>query len=413
MCRQNLSWDEDIPPTLQRQWTCWISDLDEVAEFQVGRCLKPTDFGQIMHACLHHFSDASERGYGMVTYLRMRNSDDKVHVTFLLGKARVAPLKPLTIPRLELTAAVLSVKVDQMLRWELRLQLENSAFLTDSQTVLKYINNEDKRFQTFVANRVSYIRDRTLLQQWRYVATKENPADDASHGMHVKAFMHSKIWIAGPSFLWRAEDYQSAPKEEIVNMHDGDPEIKKDLRVNTVILQGRQNASNCFISHFSDWKKLKVAVAWILKVKKLLNKICLKRKELLSLERNCNAFKTTIDAQMKLFKATLGGQSLSLEDLFEAEMAIVCFSQQQEFQDEIEQLKHGSCGVKKESSIYRFKSNQIKSLLLSHHHSTSALERAPDSAKKQNLHIDSTYLQTVQKTMCKIHIHILNTHSEL
>lgn len=88
-------------------------------------------------------------------------------------------------------------------------------------------------------------------------------------------------------------------------------------------------------------------------MKKLLNKICLKRKELLSLERNCNAFKTTIDAQMKLFKATLGGQSLSLEDLFEAEMAIVCFSQQQEFQGEIEQLKHGSCGVKKESSIYR------------------------------------------------------------
>lgn len=200
---------------------------------------------------------------------------------------------------------------------------------------------------------VSYIRHRTLLQQWRYVATKENPADDASRGMHIKAFMHSKRWIAGPSFLWRAEDYQSAPKEEIVNMHDGDPEIKKDFRVNTVILQGRQNASNCFITYFSDWKKLKVAVAWILKVKKLLNKICLKRKELLSLERNCNAFKTTIDAQMKMVKATLGGQSLSLEDLFEAEMAIVRFSQQQEFQDENQQLKHGSCGVKKESSIYR------------------------------------------------------------
>lgn len=336
MCRQNLGWDEEIPPALRKQWTCWISNLDEVSEFQVGRCLKPTDFGEIMHACLHHFSDASEKGYGMVTYLRMINSDDKVHVTFLLAKSRVAPLKTLTIPRLELTAAVLSVKVDQMLRRELRLQLENSVFWTDSQTVLKYIKNEDKRFQTFVANRVSYIRDRTLLQQWRYVATKENPADDASRGMHIKAFMHSKRWIAGPSFLWRTEEHQLHPKEQIVDMHeDDDPEIKKDLRVNAVIMQDIQNASNCLITHFSDWKKLKVAVAWMLKVKKLLKLICLKRKELLLLERNCSASKSDIDLQMKSFKATLGGQFLSLEDLFEAEIAIVRFSQQQEFRDEI------------------------------------------------------------------------------
>lgn len=74
---------------------------------------------------------------------------------------------------------------------------------------------------------------------------------------------------------------------------------------------------------------------------------------MLSLERNCNTTKTTIDEQIKLFKATLGGPSLSLEDLFEAEMATVRFSQQQEFQDEIEQQKHSSHGVKKESSIYR------------------------------------------------------------
>lgn len=137
MCRQNLSWDENIPPILQTQWNSWISDLDKLSEFQVDRCLKPTDFGQIIHACLHHFSDACERGYGMVTYLKLINSEDKVHVTFLLSKARVVPLKPITIPRLELTAAVLTAKVDQMLRKELRLQLENSVFWTNSQTVLK------------------------------------------------------------------------------------------------------------------------------------------------------------------------------------------------------------------------------------------------------------------------------------
>lgn len=98
MCRQKLSWDEDIPPALQSHW---ISDLNKVKDFQVNLSLKPTDFGQTTCACLHHFSDACERGYGTVTYLKMMNEANKVHVSFLLGKARVIPLKHLTIPRLE------------------------------------------------------------------------------------------------------------------------------------------------------------------------------------------------------------------------------------------------------------------------------------------------------------------------
>lgn len=350
MCRQNLSWDENIPPRLQTQWNSWISDLDKLSEFQVDRCLKPTDFGQIMHACLHHFSDACERGYGMVTYLKLINSEDKVHVTFLLSKARVVPLKPITIPRLELTAAVLAAKVDQMLRTELRLQLESSVFWTDSQTVLKYIKNEDKRSQTFVANRVSYIRERTQPQQWRYVSTKENPADHASRGMQIKTFRQSKRWIEGPSFLWTSEDYQPLPTEEH-NIQEDDPEIKREHKVNAFILQGTSNSTNYFITYFSEWKRLKVAVAWMLKLRKVLDKLRLKRKELLALD--CNVTKSTLDGQMKLFKSTQGGQSLSLEDLCEAEMAIVRFSQQQQFQDEIEQLKSGSNGVKMNSRLYR------------------------------------------------------------
>lgn len=179
--RRSYAWDDQIPLTLQQQWIRWLRDLERVTAFKVDRCLKPTDFGESIRAQLHHFADASENGYGTVTYLMLQDNN-RTHVSFIQGKARVAPIKQVTIPRLELTAAVLAVRVDTMLGVELQLQVEKSCFWTDSTSVLKYIRNEDRRFQTFVANRISTIRGTTEVSQWRYVNTTQNPADIASRG---------------------------------------------------------------------------------------------------------------------------------------------------------------------------------------------------------------------------------------
>lgn len=173
-----------------------MEDLDLLATFKVERCVKPVDFGEVRHAQLHHFADASEGGYGTVTYIWMVNQ-----VTLLLGKARVTPLKAVTIPTLELSAAVLAVRVDSMLRKELNLQLEDSVFWTDSTAVLKYLNNEDRRFHTFVANRISTIRGTSEPSQWRHVSSKDNPADDTSRGMRVSDLLKNSKWLKGPTFL--------------------------------------------------------------------------------------------------------------------------------------------------------------------------------------------------------------------
>ncbi len=125
-----------------------VEDLDQLAVFNVGRCIKPVDFGEVKHAQLHHFADASESGYGTVTYLRMLNHGNDIQVSFLLGKARVTPLKAVIIPRLEFTGAVLAVRVDSLLKAELNFQLEDSVFWTDSTSVLKYLNNDDRCFHT-------------------------------------------------------------------------------------------------------------------------------------------------------------------------------------------------------------------------------------------------------------------------
>lgn len=95
----------------------------------------------------------------------------------------------MTIPRMELIA----VRVDIMLQKELQLQLEQSIFWTDSTTVLKYINNKTKCFQTFVANGISFVRDATDVLQCRYVGTKENPTDEASRGLIADRFLNNKF----------------------------------------------------------------------------------------------------------------------------------------------------------------------------------------------------------------------------
>ena len=127
-------------------------------------------------------SDACESGYGQSSYIRLLNQRGQVHSTLLIGKSRVAPLKFVSIPRYELTAATLSVKISKMLKNELDIHVDDEIFWTDSKVVLRYINSDVRRFKVFVANRAQQIRDHTSPKQWHYVESSSNPANDASRG---------------------------------------------------------------------------------------------------------------------------------------------------------------------------------------------------------------------------------------
>lgn len=153
LCRNWLGWDDVIPAAVAQEWIDWMKELRQLEGFSMRQCLKPLNFGEATTAQLHHFADASEAGYGTVTYLLLRNEHSQMHSAFIMGKSRVAPLKPVTIPRMELTAAVVAARMDKLWRKELRLQLQDSVFWTDSTSVLKYIKNETSRFRVFVVNR--------------------------------------------------------------------------------------------------------------------------------------------------------------------------------------------------------------------------------------------------------------------
>lgn len=141
----------------------------------VDRCVRPACFGDLKIAELHNFADASQIAYGAVTYLRLVDVEERIHCAFLIGKSRLAPLRPMTVPRLELSAAVLAAQLDRTVREELDIPINQSTFWSDSTCVLQYIRNQSKRFHTFVANRLSVIHENSAPHQWRHVSSELNP----------------------------------------------------------------------------------------------------------------------------------------------------------------------------------------------------------------------------------------------
>ena len=275
MCRESADWDAPVSELLRPRWERWRNDLFHLKDFKLQRCYKPASFGEVTSAELHHFSDASTEGYGQCSYLRLVDNDKRVHCAFVMGKARVTPLKIVTIPRLELTAAVVSVRISNLLKRELTLQQHVSEFFwTDSKVVLGYIANESRRFHVFVANRVQKIRDSTTPEQWLYVKTDDNPADDASRGITAKELTTSARWRTGPDFLWRENHIPDNTDHDI---HGNDPEVKKVVVAATT--SGQKNHFETErLERFSSWNQARRAVAICLTYKtRLRNQITAKR----------------------------------------------------------------------------------------------------------------------------------------
>lgn len=306
MCRDKIGWDEPLPGDLKPHWEAWLRDLPNLSSLKIPRCYVLMTLTNVQQHELHHFSDASVSGYGVCSYLRTVTKSGEVHCALVMGKARVAPTKVMTIPRLELTAAIVATRTSDLLKRELELDAIREYYWTDSKVVLGYINNEARRFHVFVANRIQQIRSSSEPSQWRYVASDENPADHASRGLSTKELMKSN-WFTGPSFLWQRE----LPKEEITvrKVDDGDTELK---RVQVLSTQVKEKSLTNRMQRFSDWKRLVKAIARL--------KHCAKCAKGLIQKSN---------------------ESTTLEERREAEQFIIHTVQTEEFSNEINTLKQG------------------------------------------------------------------------
>lgn len=263
IARQNVSWDDPVSDDIKIRWLKWLSTLCNISDVKIDRCYVPTDFGQVVRRELHYFCDASTFGYGAVAYMRTIDNRGDIHVSFVVGKSRLAPIKIVTIPRLELSAATLAVRLHTTIMHELQMEIDDIQFWTDSTTVLYYIRNKESRYKTFVANRLAIIHELSSVSQWRYVSTTDNPADHASRGLYGDNETALYMWLHGPTFLkTREDDWPSQPNTLPLIT---DTEVK--VSTHAIVQTQDNNCVQRVLAHFSSWLKIKRILAWLMKYK--------------------------------------------------------------------------------------------------------------------------------------------------
>ncbi|RLU19666.1 hypothetical protein DMN91_008223 [Ooceraea biroi] len=174
-----LEWDEDLPHELTCRWRSYLQGLTFVSAITIPRWLGYSD--SVLDVEIHGFADASQLAMATVVYLRVLRDLDDIHVRLVCSKTRVAPPKHVTIPRLELCAAVLLVRLVTQVRKTLRFEEASTHLWTDSTVALLWIRSHPSRWKNYVRNRVSKIQELSN-SRWHHVPGDQNPADIVSRG---------------------------------------------------------------------------------------------------------------------------------------------------------------------------------------------------------------------------------------
>ena len=265
---RGLDWDEGIDGDLTEQVQQWFSELDDLKKVQAHRCLQPR--AGPAETTIHTFVDASKDAFGAVSYVRNARLDGVVETRFIASKTKVAPLATMSIPRLELSAAVMGLRLAQSVPKVLQMPIGRAIFWSDSTNTLWWIRGNGRRFKPFVANRVGEIQAHTDPFQWRYVPTSLNPADLCTRGSSATRLAENTLWWDGPSFLKESEELW--PRNKVESNSSTDEELKRSANKNEVpiVLSSittklTEEDWRLKPTRFSSWTRLTRIHAWILR----------------------------------------------------------------------------------------------------------------------------------------------------
>ena len=285
---EGLAWDDRLPSDIVDKWIELRTGMKDLNKLQITRCVIPSK----QHVQqLHVFCDASEKGYAAAVYVRTEDLDKNIQVSFLTAKTRVAPVKQLSMPRLELCAAQLGATLLHTMSQI--LNIHDIYAWTDNTIVLSWLSKLPRTWNTFVANRVANIQEVLPRKYWGHVPTDENPADIASRGATVSQLMGDELYWKGPP--WLASDRKNWPHYRSSNVEA--PEKREPKVVSTITIMPQ------FIEleRFSTLKKLIRVFALVRKFIKALKNDRSKLQEPLTAGDLFNANFDLISLEQKRF----------------------------------------------------------------------------------------------------------------
>ena len=200
MWRLKLGWDDEVPTSVRLKHEVWREELPLLQTIKMPRCYQAVE--PAISIELHGFCDASEEALAAVVYIRCTYSNHPTTSRLVLSKTRVAPLKTQSIPRLELSGAVLLTEILESTREVLGIPKHNVHAWCDSTIALAWLNRCPKDYQTYVANRISRATSLFPPSIWKLVPTQDNPADCASRGLTAKELKSHQLWWTGPPWLF-------------------------------------------------------------------------------------------------------------------------------------------------------------------------------------------------------------------
>ncbi|XP_062539161.1 uncharacterized protein LOC134207463 [Armigeres subalbatus] len=253
--RVKIGWDDKINEDLLKLWRRWIKLLGQLDTIRIPRCYFPEYLPESYKSLqLHIFVDASEDAYVATVFFRIVEQS-QVRCALVSSRTKVAPLKLLSVPRLELQAALLGARLAKSVAENHTLQIKQRFFWGDSSTVLSWIRSDHRRYRQFVAYRVSEILDTSKVDEWHYVPSHLNVADDATKWKERLQISNNHRWFCGPDFLYDPPNLwpkQNAPytptTEELRPIH-----VHRELRREQVVQFCR----------FSKWERCLRAVAYV------------------------------------------------------------------------------------------------------------------------------------------------------
>lgn len=190
--RENCYWDDPIPHQIVSIWTKFSDNFAKVKIISVPRHIFPLDKTHKME--IHGFFDASVKAYGAACYLVVADSSGTVVSNLICAKSRMAPIKTVSLPRLELCTAVLLAELIDRLKFILSCKINKVVYWTESTIILSWIWSDPVRWSTFVVNRTATIQRLSSQTDWRHVPSHLNPADVVSRGMSPQDLKSCSLW---------------------------------------------------------------------------------------------------------------------------------------------------------------------------------------------------------------------------